>query len=161
MAVVRPCLSVDRGQAVATRLPARRGRLETVVGNGREIRPAVGRAVIGVARSDHDLGEVCTIGGHDAVRHKLPEALRADHGADDVLAIDGERSHVLRGGSAWLVHVRRVQGVDANAMPVNDERVAIDRRGFARDDRRLRPFAVMGSRWRDRDRCGYQERSAI
>ena len=98
----------------------------------------MGRAVIGVARSDHDLGKICTIGGHDAVCHKAPEAVCVDHGAYDVLAIDCERSHVLCGGSAWLVHLRRVQGVDTNTTPVNEKRAAIDRGSFARNDRLLR-----------------------
>ena len=88
-------------------------------------------------RSDHDLGKVRTIGGHDAICHKAPEAVGIDHRADDVLAIDNERGHVLCGGSPWLVHLRRMQGVDANTMPINDERVAIDRCGLTFNDGRL------------------------
>ena len=48
----------------------------------------MGRAVISVTRSDHDLGKICTIGGHDAVCHNAPEAVGGDHRAYDVLAID-------------------------------------------------------------------------
>ena len=94
----------------------------------------MGRAVIGVTRSDHDLGKICAIGRHDAVCHNAPEAVRVHHRAYDMLAIDCERSHLLCGGSAWLAHLRRVQGVDANALPINDERVAIDRNGLAGND---------------------------
>jgi len=75
--------------------------------------------VRGVARSDHHLGEVCPVGGHHAVRHKSPEAVGVEHSAHDMLAEDRERSHLLRGGSAGLVHLRRVQGADANAPPVD------------------------------------------
>ena len=71
----------------------------------------MGRAVIGVAYSDHDLGKICTIGGHDAVCQSAPDAVCIYHGAYHVLAIDYERSHVPCGGSAWLVQLRRVQGV--------------------------------------------------
>ena len=122
---------------VLTWLPAIGGNFETVVGKGREIGPAIGRAVIGVPRSDHDLGKVRTIGGHDAICHKAPEAVGVDHRADDVLAIDNERGHLLCGGPPWLVHVRRLQGVDANMMPINEERVAIDRCGLTFNDGRL------------------------
>ena len=94
----------------------------------------MGRAVISVTRSDHDLGKVCTIGGHEAVCHKAPETVGGDHSTYDVLAIDSDRSHVLCGGSAWLVHLRRMQGVDANAMPINDERVAVERCGLTFND---------------------------
>ena len=109
----------------------------------------MGRAVIGVSRSDHDLGKVRTIGGHDAVRHKAPEAVGGDDRAYDVLAIDDERSHVLCGGSARLVHLRRVQGVDANAMPIHDKRVAIDRCGLTFNDGRLLRLAGPGKRRQD------------
>jgi hypothetical protein len=90
--------------------------------------------VIGVTRSDHDFGKVCTIGGHEAVCHKAPEAIRADHCAYDMLAIDCERSHLLCGGSTWLAHPRSVQGTDANAMPLDDECVAIHRNSCAGND---------------------------
>ena len=111
------------------RLPATGGQLETVVVKGRKIGPAMGRAVISVTRSDHDLGKVCTIGRHGAVCHKAPEAVGGDHRTYDVLAIDSDRSHVLCGGTTWLVQLRRMQGLDANAMPINDERVAVERCG--------------------------------
>jgi len=62
----------------------------------------------GVARSDHHLGEVCPVGGHHAVRHKSPEAVGVEHSAHDMLAEDRERSHLLRGGSAGLVHLPRL-----------------------------------------------------
>ena len=86
----------------------------------------MGRAVISVTRSDHDFGKVCTIRGHEAVRHKAPEAVGGDHCTYYVLAVDSARSHVLCGGSALLAHLRRVQGVDANVMPINDERVPVE-----------------------------------
>ena len=89
---------------------------------------------------DHDLGKVRTIGGHDAICHKAPEAVGVDDRADDVLAKDGERGHVLCGGSPWLVYLRRMQGVNANTMPINEERVAIERRGLTFNDGRLLRF---------------------
>ena len=94
----------------------------------------MGPAVIGVTRSDHDLGKICTIGSHDAVRHDPSEAIRADYRAYDMFAIDYERSHLLCGSPTWLAYLRRVQGVDANAMPINDERVAVERCGLTVND---------------------------
>ena len=44
------------------RLPTVRGQFETVVRKGGKIGPAIGRAVIGVTRADHDLGKICTVG---------------------------------------------------------------------------------------------------
>ena len=142
------------------RLPAIGGKLETVVRNGREVGPAIGRTMIGVPCSDHDLGKVRTIGGHDAISHRAPETVGGDHRADDVLAIDRERGHVLCGGSPWLIYLRRVQAVDANTMPVHDERVAIDRRGLTFNDGRLLRLTGLGKRWQQSNRCGYQDRAA-
>ena len=99
----------------------------------------MGRTVICVSRADHDLGKVRTIGGHDAICHKAPEGGGVNHRADDVLAKDSERGHVLCGGSPGLVCLRRMQRVDANAMPVHDKRVAIDRCGLTFNDGRLLP----------------------
>ena len=135
--VAMPIRSAISTPVVLTWLPAIGGKFETVVGNGREIGPAIGRAVIGVPRPDHDLGKVRAIGGHDAICHKAPEAVGIDHRADDVLAKGSERGHVLCRGSAWLVCLRRMQGVNANTMPINDERVAIDRCGLTFNDGRL------------------------
>ena len=87
-----------------------------------------------MARSDHDLGKVRPIGGHRAICPKAPQAVGVDHGAYDVLAKDRQRGDLLRGGSAGLVHLRRVQGADANAMTINDKRVAVERGCLTLDD---------------------------
>jgi hypothetical protein len=94
----------------------------------------VARTVSGVASADHHLGEVGPVGGHRAVGHQAPEAVGVEHGACDVLAEDGECGHVPGGGPAGLVHFRRMQGADANAMPINEQRVAIDRSGVTLGD---------------------------
>ena len=99
-----PPKSMGRGP-LRRRLPAIGGKDEPVVRQRREIRPAIGWAVRGVAGSDHHLGKVRPIGGHRAICHKAPEAVGVENGADDVLAEDSERSHLLRGGSAGLVHL--------------------------------------------------------
>ena len=52
-----------------------------------------------------------------------------------------------------------MQGVNANMMPINEERVAVERRGLTFNDGRLLRLAGLSCR-QDRDRCGNQDRAA-
>ena len=116
--------------------------------------------VVALQMVDHHLGKVRPIGRHRAVCHQAPEAVGVENRAHDVLAEDSERSHRLRGGSAKLVHLRRVQGADANAMPINEQRVAVERGGLALDECRLPRLARLRRRRQDQNRCRYQDRPA-
>jgi hypothetical protein len=89
-----------RGATPGKWLSATSRQLEAVARKGREIRPAVSRAMRGVPGADHHLGKVRPIGGHRAVGHEVPEAVGVEHGTYDVFAEDGERSHFLCGRSA-------------------------------------------------------------
>ena len=144
-------------RSVASRmLSAILRQLEVGLRKDRKIGSAEFRTVSGVARSDHDLREVSAVRGHGAICHEVPVLVCVDYGAHDVLAVDGKRGHLLRSRSAWCVHLRSVQSPNADAMPINEQRVAIHRLGGALDHPWLRLGAGRGTRWQHRHRDAQQ-----
>ena len=82
----------------------------------------MGRAVIGVARSDHDLGKICAIGRHDAVCHNAPEAVRVDHRALGIRSGSYERSTFVTvcGHTIGWSEMRSVDGLRASCANLGD-----------------------------------------